>query len=136
MRNIRIKCAACALLAAGGIMAAHAAPSQDAVNKPQPQNATSKPHSSSAQVSHSKTTFGPKVSASALADMSGGSDVKNRVNLNGSVSDTRTRNVVTGMDTIGGDAFSNAAGLSVVIQNSGNSVLIQNSTVINLQLQK
>lgn len=109
------------------MVTAHAAPSHDA---------TGKPHEPSAQASHAKATFGPKVSASKLAKMSGGSEVKNRVKLDGSVSDTRTRHVVTGMNVIGGGAFGNAAGLSVVIQNSGNSVLIQNSTVVNLQLQQ
>jgi hypothetical protein len=39
------------------------------------------------------------------------------------------------MNWIGGGAFGNAAGLPMVIQNSGNSVLIQNATVVNVQMQ-
>jgi cell wall assembly regulator SMI1 len=79
--------------------------------------------------------FGSKVSASKLARMSGGSDVKTRVTLHGNVSDSTTKNVVTGTNSIAGHAFDHAVGLPVVIQNSGNSVVIQNATTVNLQLQ-
>jgi hypothetical protein len=39
------------------------------------------------------------------------------------------------MNVISGGSFANSSGLPVVIQNSGANVLIQNATVINLQLQ-
>lgn len=35
---------------------------------------------------------------------------------------------------IGNDAFNGAAGVPMVIQNTGNGVLIQNATIINVQL--
>lgn len=79
--------------------------------------------------------FGPSVDRATLANQSGGSDVIESININGSVSNTSTENVSTGVNWIGGGGFGNAAGLPMVIQNSGNSVLIQNATVINIQMQ-
>jgi hypothetical protein len=79
--------------------------------------------------------LGPRVDAAVLASLSGGSDVDNTITLNGGVSNTSTENVSTGMNWIGGGAFGNAVGLPMVIQNSGNSVLIQNATIVNLQMQ-
>ncbi|HLI19462.1 MAG TPA: hypothetical protein VKV22_14490 [Rhodanobacteraceae bacterium] len=79
--------------------------------------------------------FGPSVAPAALANLSGGSNVTQSISINGSVSNNSTENVGTGMNWIGGGAFGNAAGLSMVIQNSGNSVLIQNATVVNVQMQ-
>ena len=78
---------------------------------------------------------GSRVDAAVLANLSGGSDVDNTINLDGSVSNTTTENVSTGTNWIGGGAFGNAVGLPMVIQNSGNSVLIQNATIVNLQMQ-
>lgn len=43
--------------------------------------------------------------------------------------------VATGSNVIQSGSFANAAGLPVVIQNSGANVLIQNATVINLELK-
>jgi hypothetical protein len=79
--------------------------------------------------------FGPSVAPAALAALSGGSNVTQNISINGNVSNISTENVSTGMNWIGGGAFGNAAGLPMVIQNSGNSVLIQNATVVNVQLQ-
>lgn len=79
--------------------------------------------------------LGSKVASSVLAGLSGGSDVSEQITITGNVSDTSTENVSTGMNWIGGGSFGNAAGLPIVIQNSGNSVLIQNATVVNVQMQ-
>ena len=79
--------------------------------------------------------LGPSVAPSTLAGLSGGSSVTQNISINGNVSNTSTKNVSTGMNWIGGGAFGNAAGLPMVIQNSGNSVLIQNATVVNVQMQ-
>ena len=81
--------------------------------------------------------FGPgsRVDTAVLANLSGGSDVDNTINIDGSVSNTSTENVSTGTNWIGGGAFGNAVGLPMVIQNSGNGVLIQNATIVNLQMQ-
>ncbi len=79
--------------------------------------------------------LGARVDPAVLANLSGGSDVDNTITLNGSVSSTTTENVSTGVNWIGGGAFGNAVGLPMVIQNSGNGVLIQNATIVNLQMQ-
>ena len=55
-------------------------------------------------------------------------------NLSGIVSNNSAINVVTGSNLID-SSFNNVSGLPMVIQNSGANVLIQNATVINLQLR-
>jgi hypothetical protein len=42
----------------------------------------------------------------------------------------------TGHNSIGGDAFTSAAGFISTIQNTGNNVLIQNSTIINVSVEQ
>ena len=44
-------------------------------------------------------------------------------------------NNVTGMNMVTGSSFSNASGLSTVIQNSGSNVLIQNATILQLDVR-
>jgi hypothetical protein len=55
--------------------------------------------------------------------------------LAGQVSGNSANNVQTGWNVIDGGAFSNMTGIPIVVQNSGANVLIQNATVIHLQLQ-
>ena len=55
--------------------------------------------------------------------------------LTASVSDNQASHVVTGGNQITAGAFAGASGIPVVIQNSGNNVLIQNSVVVNVQLK-
>lgn len=40
----------------------------------------------------------------------------------------------TGINNVGSNGFSNITGIGTLIQNSGNQVVIQNSTIINLSL--
>jgi hypothetical protein len=71
-----------------------------------------------------------------LARLRGGTDtVNNDMQLNGAVSGNAAVNVVTGANAISSGSFSNASGLPVAIQNSGANVLIQNATIINIQMQ-
>lgn len=71
-----------------------------------------------------------------LAALHAGADtVSNDMRLNGAVTENTTSNVVSGANTISSGAFSNASGLPVAIQNSGSNVLIQNATIINIQMQ-
>jgi len=71
-----------------------------------------------------------------LDGLRGGADtVSNDMNLSGTVANNTAVNVVSGMNTISNGSFSNASGLPVAIQNSGANVLIQNATIINVQLQ-
>ena len=72
----------------------------------------------------------------ALADKRAGSDtVSNNMDVAGTVSGNAAINVVTGANAISGASFANAAGLPVAIQNSGANVLIQNATIINVQMR-
>jgi hypothetical protein len=70
-----------------------------------------------------------------LANQRGGSETRiNQINATGTVSGNVASQLNTGSNTISESAFSNTAGIPIVIQNSGNNVLIQNSTILNLQL--
>ena len=78
--------------------------------------------------------FGVPLSSESLQDYRGGFDnVKNDLQLSGTVADNLARNFVTGNNTIADGSFANSSGFPIVIQNSGANVLIQNATIINLQ---
>lgn len=79
--------------------------------------------------------FGQSVSGDALATQRGGTNVNENMNLNGSVDHNSADNVSSGYNAIGGGAFNGAAGMPTVIQNSGNNVLIQNATIVNVQFK-
>lgn len=83
-----------------------------------------------------RNPFGSKpMAAAALATKRGGDRVFNDAQLKGVVADNQASNLTTGMNVISEGAFSGSAGLSTVIQNSGNNVLIQNATIVNVQLK-
>lgn len=71
----------------------------------------------------------------ALAGQRGGTAVASEMQLSGVVSHNRATDVATGSNRVASGAFAGAAGLPMVIQNSGNNVLIQNATIVNLQLR-
>lgn len=73
--------------------------------------------------------------ATALAGRRGGAATASEMQLSGVVSDNRVSDASTGSNLVTQGAFAGAAGLPVVIQNSGNNVLIQNATIVNLQLR-
>ncbi|NRR29695.1 hypothetical protein HSX11_05810 [Oxalobacteraceae bacterium] len=78
----------------------------------------------------------PAIRAELLDELRGGSDtVWNDMKLNGAVSNNSAVNVATGSNIITNGSFANASGLPMAIQNSGANVLIQNATIINVQLQ-
>lgn len=60
--------------------------------------------------------------------------IENANDLNGGVSDNRVTDSRTGENTISRDSIRDIQGFATVIQNSGNNVLIQNSTVVNVTL--
>jgi hypothetical protein len=53
---------------------------------------------------------------------------------NGVVAGNAAINTTNGANSIGGTAFSGASGLVNTIQNTGNNVLIQNSTIVNVSV--
>lgn len=80
--------------------------------------------------------FGVPLQATQLDSFRGGFDlVKNDMQLSGTVANNSAANVIAGNNSIADGAFTNASGLPMVIQNSGSNVLIQNATIVNVQLQ-
>lgn len=75
------------------------------------------------------------LAARALATKRGGTEVTSEMVLKGVVSDNRAVNVSTGGNSISESALANASGLPMIIQNTGNNVLIQNATIVNVQLK-
>lgn len=55
--------------------------------------------------------------------------------LGGTVANNSANYVVTGSNYIDNGSFANMTGIPMVIQNTGANVLIQNATVINLQMK-
>lgn len=79
--------------------------------------------------------LGRSVDLTTLATLSGGTEVSEKMTLNGTVSNNSADHVLTGSNAISSGSFSGAAGLPMVIQNTGNNVLIQNATIVNVQFQ-
>lgn len=78
------------------------------------------------------------VGADALSNSRGGADVNLydiKSNSDGVVSNNQASNLTTGSNWITDGSLAGASGFSTVVQNSGNNVLIQNATIINLQVQ-
>lgn len=76
------------------------------------------------------------VNEAALAAQRGGADLSvNENNARATVQDNVARNLTTGNNTITENSFSNVTGIPMVVQNSGNNVVIQNSTILNLQMK-
>ena len=70
-----------------------------------------------------------------LASRRGGTDVLNDMQLKGTVADNRAINVTTGNNVVTDGAFVGMVGLPLVVQNTGNNVLVQNATIINVQVK-
>lgn len=82
--------------------------------------------------------MGASIPVETLDQHRGGSSVnsiKSEAVSNGLLQDATATNVATGNNTIADGAFSHAIGLPIVIQNSGANVLIQNSTIVNVQFR-
>lgn len=81
--------------------------------------------------------FGARLTTERLDRMHGGdgnlSLTTNRADVQGTVEGNTATNVLGGGNVITDGSFGNATGISTVIQNSGSNVLIQNSTIVNVQ---
>jgi hypothetical protein len=76
------------------------------------------------------------VSSEKLDGVRGGAElVVNDMRLHGTVADNAAVNTLTGSNIVTEGAFANAAGIPTAIQNSGNNVLIQNATIVNVQFK-
>lgn len=77
----------------------------------------------------------PVLDDAELAENRGGADTHlSELRAVGTVNDVSVWNTVTGHNTITEGALAGASGLPMVIQNSGNGVLIQNATIVNLDM--
>ena len=84
----------------------------------------------------SVASLGAAVSGEQLGGERGKADTtSNDARLSGVVSGNSAINVATGGNSIDTGSFANMAGLPVVIQNTGANVLIQNSTIVNVQFR-
>ena len=85
------------------------------------------------------TSWGRPISSAQLDTQRGGTDTGpltiNANMLNAKLFDNSAKDNVTGNNTITGGAFAGSSGLATVIQNSGNNVIIQNGTVLNLTVK-
>ena len=80
--------------------------------------------------------WGVPLAAVQLENYRGGFDVvKNDMLLSGTVANNSAVDVLSGSNYIANGSFANANGVPMVVQNSGSNVLIQNATIINLQMQ-
>lgn len=78
------------------------------------------------------------VDSEDLAISRGGAELDitlNEAKTHGVVGGNQASNLTTGSNFVGDNSFAGASGFSTVVQNSGNNVLIQNATVINLKVQ-
>lgn len=82
--------------------------------------------------------FAGTVSDDMLADQRGKANIPTEVltvmGLEGTVQENLAQNTVSGRNTITNGSFTNASGLSTAIMNSGNNVLIQNATILLLDV--
>jgi dephospho-CoA kinase len=107
------------------------------VRQPGTTNTQAAPAAAKSAISKpSNNPFGSQpVSNNTLNAKRGGERVFNDAELKGVVSNNVASNLTTGMNVISEGAFSGSSGLPLVVQNSGNNVLIQNSTIVNVQLK-
>lgn len=75
------------------------------------------------------------ISLDVLESQRGGTLVLNDMKLDGVVADNLAAHLQTGQNLIASGSLSGNTGFPTVIQNSGNNVLIQNATILNVQLQ-
>lgn len=79
---------------------------------------------------------GPVLSEERLGTLRGGTDfTTTEATLSAAVTGNVATSVLTGSNTIDAGSFANMTGIPMVIQNTGANVLIQSSTVINLQMK-
>ncbi|MBT0963486.1 hypothetical protein [Denitromonas iodatirespirans] len=75
------------------------------------------------------------VSDAALDGRRGGAETLNDMDLEGVVAGNHASNLVTGQNIVTDGSLTGNAGFATVVQNSGNNVLIQNATIVNIQLE-
>lgn len=129
-------CSLVAATAATGALAVPLPAHHDALQVPCPEPASAGQESPPGPAAGEIAGFGLAAAPSQLEDARGGTDTTtNTMNVNGTVGGNTATNVVTGTNTISAGAFTDAAGIPMVIQNTGSNVLIQNATIINVRME-
>ena len=88
----------------------------------------------------SLSSWGNPIPTAQLEAQRGGTDlgpqiIINRNDLKAKLYDNVAVDNVTGNNSINGNAFAGASGLPIVMQNSGNNVIMQNATILNLTMK-
>lgn len=79
---------------------------------------------------------GKTIPLSILDEQRGGADAHlSDIRAVGSVSDVKAFDLVTGNNVVTEGSLAGAAGMPMVIQNSGNGVLIQNAVILNVEVK-
>lgn len=87
------------------------------------------------QVASSISAFGEPIPDDGLSAHRGGSAQQySLMRLDSKLIDNQAIANITGSNFVTQSAFSGASGFSTVVQNSGNNVIIQNATILNLSL--
>lgn len=87
--------------------------------------------------------FGSPVSCEVLDSLSGRQSLSidtidllmNNMELKAEMQGNLLNSATTGFNHISDDAFAHAGGISTVVQNSGNQVIINNALILNLQMK-
>jgi hypothetical protein len=87
----------------------------------------------------SLSSWGSPIPTAQLDTQRGGTDTGpltiNVNDLNAKLYDNSAYDNVTGHNSINGHAFAGASGLPIVMQNTGNNVIMQNAVILNLTMQ-
>jgi hypothetical protein len=79
---------------------------------------------------------GAVLDEAALAALRGGTELQlSEIHALGTVSDVTASDLVTGHNIVTEGSLSGASGIPMLIQNSGNGVLIQNAVIVNVDVQ-
>jgi len=123
-----------AAVAEDEVVAAATPPPTAGVSSPAPV-VTTEPLPSAAGVPRFNPLGAKPLDGDSLAGKRGGADTFSDMRLRGVVAGNKATNVTTGSNVISDGALAGATGLPMVIQNSGNNVLIQNATIVNVQMK-
>jgi hypothetical protein len=87
-------------------------------------------------VSFSEETLSDKELSGQSGQGVDGSAIRSNAQLNNNTINVGAGgSVVNGDNIVSGQAFSGVDGIPTVVQNSGNNVIIQNSTIVNMSFQ-
>ncbi len=89
-----------------------------------------------AAATEERLQLGKTVDLAELDGQRGGADVQlGEIRAVGTVSEVQAYDLVTGHNIVSDGALAGAKGMPMLIQNSGNGVLIQNTTILNVQVK-